>query len=161
MLEPDLAGQVAAILKRTGFDPADLMLEITESLAVTDDRVQKCLMQLKALKVTIALDDFGVGYSSLSSLHLLPVDVIKIDRSFVMLIEQSKHHQVLVDATVKVARSLGMRTIAEGIETAGQLALLTALQCDEGQGYLFSKPLPDADVGEWLLVDSGCRHSAA
>ena len=150
LLQPDIVERVREILHRTGFDPKHLMFEITESLAAMDERVRNRLLQLKNLNVVLALDDFGTGYSSLSSLHLLPIDVIKIDKSFVNLIEESPHHQVLVEATVRVARSLGMRTIAEGIETGGQLQILKALQCDEGQGYLFSKPLHAGDVIDWL-----------
>jgi EAL domain-containing protein (putative c-di-GMP-specific phosphodiesterase class I) len=94
-----------------------LQLEVTESLAAQDQQVQQRLHELKALGITLALDDFGTGYSSLSSLHLLPVDTVKIDRSFVCQADTSHHHRVLIEATVKVAQSLGMNTVAEGIET--------------------------------------------
>ena len=135
-----------------------LQLEVTESLAGQDEQVRQQLHQLKALGLKVALDDFGTGYSSLSSLHQLPVDVVKIDRSFVTQLESSAHHRVLVEATVKVAKSLGMGTVAEGIETEGQAAELTRLGCDRGQGYLFAKPMAAGDVGEWLARRAGAER---
>ena len=102
------------------------------------------------LGLSLALDDFGTGYSSLASLHLLPVDVIKIDRSFVRESVTSAHHRVLIEATVWVAKSLNMLTVAEGIETAEQLAVVRAAGCAKGQGFLFSRPLTAADLVEWL-----------
>ncbi|MBC7703257.1 MAG: EAL domain-containing protein, partial [Rhodoferax sp.] len=97
--------------------------------------------------------DFGTGYSSLSSLHELPVNTVKIDRSFVAEAVSSAHHRVLIEATIRVARSLGMGTVAEGIETREQAALLQELGCHKGQGYFFCKPLPPAELLQWLLVN--------
>ena len=102
--------------------------------------------------LTLALDDFGTGYSSLSNLHQFPVDTVKIDRSFVSQADVSHHHRVLVQATVMVANSLGMSTVAEGIETPAQAAVVRELGCDKGQGYLFSRPLPAGELGAWLLA---------
>jgi EAL domain-containing protein (putative c-di-GMP-specific phosphodiesterase class I) len=130
--------------------PDQLQLEVTESLAAQDTDVQARMHELKALGITLALDDFGTGYSSLSSLHLLPVDTVKIDRSFVSQSETSEHHRVLIEATVKVAQSLGMNTVAEGIETREQAAVVRTLQCDKGQGYLYSRPLTSAALLDWL-----------
>jgi len=144
------AATVARILGETGMEPQRLQLEVTESLAAQDTDVQQRLHELKALGITLALDDFGTGYSSLASLHLLPVDTVKIDRSFVSQSETSHHHRVLIEATVKVAQSLGMSTVAEGIETAEQAAVVRTLQCDKGQGYLYSRPLPQDALAEWL-----------
>ncbi len=148
--EPQLEANVRNALQTNRMDPGCLQLEITESLAAQDAHVQARLHDLKKLGLTLALDDFGTGYSSLASLHLLPVDVVKIDRSFVSQAESSAHHRVLIEATVRVARSLGMGTVAEGIETEGQAAVLTRLQCDKGQGYLFGKPLPADLATRWL-----------
>ncbi len=146
-----LAAQVAGILERERLPSIRLQLEVTESQAAQDETVQQRLRELKALGVTLALDDFGTGYSSLSSLHQLPVDVVKIDRSFVSQLESSPHHRVLVEATVLVARSLGMETVAEGIETRAQYdALAGGLGIDKGQGYLISKPLPAEELVPWL-----------
>jgi predicted signal transduction protein with EAL and GGDEF domain len=150
LVEPGLVNAVEGILRSTGMPPGLLQLEITESLAAQHETVQARLHELKALGLKLALDDFGTGYSSLSSLHLLPVDTVKIDRSFVTHVESSRHHQVLIEATVRVAHSLGMSTVAEGIETAGQAAKLRHLACDKGQGYLFSKPIAAAEIGPWV-----------
>jgi diguanylate cyclase (GGDEF)-like protein len=148
--EAGLVDQVRAALQASGLAARHLQLEVTESLAAQGDQIQARLHELKALGVLIALDDFGTGYSSLACLHLLPVDVVKIDRSFVMQAETSTHHQVLIDATVRVARSLGMQTVAEGVETEGQAAVLARLHCNKAQGYLFARPLPAGEATRWL-----------
>jgi PAS domain S-box-containing protein len=146
---PELHEQVRSTLASTGLPPSALQLEVTESLAAQDDQVQQSLRALKALGVKLALDDFGTGYSSLACLHLLPVDTVKIDRSFVRHAESSEHHRVLIEATIRVARSLGMDTVAEGVETPGQALLLHSLDCDKGQGWLFSKPLEAPALMRW------------
>ena len=151
LLAGPFIAQVRAALAASGLPARLLQLEITESLAAQGDEVIASLHQLKALGVTLALDDFGTGYSSLSSLHQMPVDVVKIDRSFVCQIESSGHHRVLVEATMMVAKSLRMGTVAEGIETTGQRDVLRSLGCDKGQGYLFAKPMGAAAATEWLL----------
>ncbi|WEF30685.1 putative bifunctional diguanylate cyclase/phosphodiesterase [Pseudoduganella chitinolytica] len=143
---------VARILAETGVDARQLQLEVTESLAAQDAQIQQRLHELKALGITLALDDFGTGYSSLASLHLLPVDTVKIDRSFVSQSESSEHHRVLIEAAVKVAQSLGMSTVAEGIETTAQAEVVRALRCDKGQGYLYSKPLTSDALLTWLAT---------
>lgn len=145
--------RVANALEASGLPAACLQLEITESLAAQDTAVQARLSELRGLGLTLALDDFGTGYSSLSSLHELPVDVIKIDRSFVTPIEASAHHRVLIEAIVHIARSLGMVTVAEGIETAGQAALLRTLGCDKGQGYFYARPMAAERATSWLRGD--------
>jgi diguanylate cyclase (GGDEF)-like protein len=152
LAQPGWVAAVNALLQETGMPPAQLQLEVTESLAAQDETVQQCLHALKALGLTLALDDFGTGYSSLSSLRLLPVDTVKIDRSFVMEADTSAHHRVLIEATVRVAASLGMNTVAEGIETAAQADVLRQLGCDKGQGYLYCRPLPAADLVPWLTA---------
>ena len=144
---------VAAVLRSSGMPPACLQLEVTESLAAQDQDTQVRLHELKALGVKLALDDFGTGYSSLSSLHLLPVDTVKIDRSFVCLADTSFHHRVLIEATVKVAQSLGMTTVAEGIETRSQLDVVREQRCDKVQGYYFSRPLPAPELLDWLAQE--------
>ena len=147
---PGLAGEVAALLAATGMPAHKLQLEITESLAAQDERIQATLRELKSLGVKLALDDFGTGYSSLACLHLLPVDTVKIDRSFITHAQTVEYHRVLIEATIRVASTLGMRTVAEGIETAGQAALMRQLCCDAGQGYLYGRPMAAADLAAWL-----------
>lgn len=153
MPQPGWLSRVRKIVQATGIPPHCLQLEITESLAAQDKEVQLQLHELKALGIKLALDDFGTGYSSLACLHLLPVDTVKIDRSFVCQADTSLHHKLLIDATVKVAHSLGMNTVAEGVETQGQLDVVRALGCEKGQGYLFSRPLVSQALMEWLRND--------
>ncbi|WP_345814844.1 bifunctional diguanylate cyclase/phosphodiesterase [Paraburkholderia sp. PREW-6R] len=141
---------VSRLLKQSGMPPRQLQLEVTESLAAQDESVRAKLRELKALGITLALDDFGTGYSSLSSLHQLPVDTVKIDRSFVCEAVTSPHHRVLIEATVRVAASLSMGTVAEGVETDAQANVVRSLGCEKGQGYLFSKPLRAEDLAAWL-----------
>ena len=148
--QPGWIDTVRRILRDSGMPPEALQLEVTESLAAQDHDTQARLHELKALGIQLALDDFGTGYSSLSSLHLLPVDTVKIDRSFVSQADTSAHHRVLIEATVKVAQSLGMKTVAEGIETASQADVVRALRCAKGQGYFYSRPLPSAELLAWL-----------
>jgi len=148
--QPDYVASVDRVLRITGVAPQCLHLEITESLAAQDESVQQQLRGLKSLGVQLALDDFGTGYSSLASLHQLPVDTVKIDRSFVSQSDTSHHHRVLIEATVKVAHSLGMRTVAEGVETEAQAEVIRTLGCDKGQGYLYSRPLTGRDLIRWL-----------
>ena len=143
---------VRDLLQASGMPPQQLQLEVTESLAAQDATVQRHLHELKALGVKLALDDFGTGYSSLACLHLLPVDTVKIDRSFVSQADTSAHHRVLIEATVRVAHSLGMDTVAEGIETEAQAGVVSLLGSDKGQGYLYSRPLATEDLESWLLA---------
>jgi diguanylate cyclase (GGDEF)-like protein len=150
LAQPGFVDFVRQTLAATGLRADQLQLEVTESLAAQDTTVQARLRELKALGITLALDDFGTGYSSLASLHLLPVGTVKVDRSFVSEAVTSAHHRVLVEATVRVAKSLGMDTVAEGVETADQAALLRELGCDKGQGYFFSRPLAVEDLQAWL-----------
>ena len=151
LTDPGVVDTVRHALASSGLDARRLKLEVTESLAAQGELIQQRLHELKALGITLALDDFGTGFSSLSSLHLLPVDVVKIDRSFVTQAETSAHHRVLIQATISVADSLGMGTVAEGIETDGQAAILTTLGCQTGQGYLYSRPLAAQDATRWLV----------
>ena len=152
LVEATLVDEVSHALKVSGVPAECLQLEITESLAAESPLIQSRLHELKALGVKLALDDFGTGYSSLASLHLWPVDVIKIDRSFVSQVTTSAHHRVLVEATVMVARSLCMETVAEGVETEEQADALTTLRCDKAQGYLYARPMGSEEATRWLTA---------
>jgi EAL domain-containing protein (putative c-di-GMP-specific phosphodiesterase class I) len=158
LAQPGWIDGVRRILRDTGMPPGCLQLEVTESLAAQDQDIQQRLHDLKSLGIQLALDDFGTGYSSLSSLHLLPVDTVKIDRSFVCQADTSAHHRVLIEATVKVARSLGMTTVAEGIETQSQLDVVRNHLCDKVQGYFYSRPLPAAELLAWLATHEAEVH---
>ena len=142
-----LADEVARALADTGLHPARLELEVTESLLLADDEgVLAMLHELRALGVRIAMDDFGTGYSSLSYLRRFPFDKIKIDQSFVRGLGEREDCAAIVRAVVGLGRALGMAVNAEGVETAEQFAALRAEGCGEVQGYLFSKPLPAAEI---------------
>jgi diguanylate cyclase (GGDEF)-like protein/PAS domain S-box-containing protein len=151
--EPSLVSDILDALRAHGMIAAQLQLEVTESLAAQDLTMQARLHEVKALGVTLALDDFGTGYSSLSCLHELPIDVVKIDRSFVSLAQTSDYHRVLIEATILMARTLGMGTLAEGIETAEQAALMRSLGCGKGQGFLFSRPVSREALMAWIQAD--------
>lgn len=148
--DPALTGNVRDVLRASGMEPAQLQLEVTESLAAQDSIVQARLQELRSLGVTLALDDFGTGYSSLSCLHELPVNTVKIDRAFVSVAQTSDYHRVLIEATILMAETLGMNTVAEGIETTGQADMMRALHCNKGQGFLFSRPLGLAALVQWI-----------
>jgi diguanylate cyclase (GGDEF)-like protein len=147
--QDDLDERVQHELLRSGMPPQCLRLEVTESLAMQDSSALGMLHRLKALGVSLALDDFGTGYSSLACLHEIPVDIVKIDRSFVSQLGQNDHRRVLIQATVLVARALGIKTVAEGVETAEQAQLLEDLGCTMAQGFLFGRPLTPTEFAQW------------
>jgi diguanylate cyclase (GGDEF)-like protein len=143
----DFADNVARILAETEIDPSFVELELTESLVMNN--VEDSSRQMKSLKVLgvhIAVDDFGTGYSSLSYLHRLPIDTLKIDRSFVEKIADMDGTRPIVETIMSLAKSLGMQTVAEGVETHAQLNIIRELDCDLVQGFLFSKPICSSDV---------------
>ena len=152
LMTPGLVASVRKVLADTGLDASRLQLEVTESLAAQDQTVQNTLNELKALGVRLALDDFGTGYSSLACLHQMPVDTVKIDRSFLNQVESSGYHRVVIEATIRVAQTLGMICVAEGVETLAQAALMRSLHCQRGQGYLYSPPLPAPDLERWITA---------
>jgi predicted signal transduction protein with EAL and GGDEF domain len=158
LAQPDLVGQVAAVLTRTGLAPERLRLEITESLVMRDpETALTTLDALSALGVRLAIDDFGTGYSSLSYLRRLPVDVVKIDRSFIAALVEDMGTQAIVRAVAELGHQLGMAITAEGVETAAQLALVQALHCDHAQGYYYSAAVP----ADQLLALLGTERQAA
>ena len=151
LLAPDLAAVVEAMVRDSGIDPAQLCLEITESALLADTELStRALTQLKALGVRIGVDDFGTGFSSLTYLKRFPVDVLKIDRSFVTGLCHDRQDRAIVAAVVDLAHALGLTTVAEGVETADQLAQLAALGCEQGQGYLWSPPLSPELARPWI-----------
>jgi diguanylate cyclase (GGDEF)-like protein/PAS domain S-box-containing protein len=146
----DFVDNLSAVIRDAGMAPAQLTLEVTESLAAQDQAVQNLLHGIKDLGVALSLDDFGTGYSSLSCLHELPVDVVKIDRSFVSQALSSDYHRVMIEATIRMAQTLGLKTVAEGIETQEQADLMKHLGCGKGQGYLYSPPLAADALVQWV-----------
>jgi EAL domain-containing protein (putative c-di-GMP-specific phosphodiesterase class I) len=146
----DLPGRLQAILLETGVDAADIHLEITESAVMRDTHAATgVLNELKRIGFRIDLDDFGTGYSSLACLHQFPIDVVKIDRSFVANLEKGRDFVQFVTAIVMLAGSFRMAIVAEGVETAGQLSVLKSLGCQYAQGYFFARPMPPAQAIEY------------
>jgi diguanylate cyclase (GGDEF)-like protein len=153
--QSDLVAAVASTVHRSGLAPGNLELEITESVVMDQSEASvERLRGLQALGVQLVLDDFGTGYSSLSYLRRLPLDTIKIDRSFVSGLGSDAADLPIVQAVISLAHGLGIDVVAEGIETAAQLACLQELSCDRGQGYAFARPLPPDDL-EALLAGAG------
>ena len=143
--------RVAAVLSETGLAAERLKLEITEGVIMEDSEATIAMLTaLRALGVRIAIDDFGTGYSSLGYLKRYPVDTLKIDRSFIHRLGEQHEDAAIVDAVIAFASSLGLRVVAEGIETLQQLDHLRARHCHEGQGYLFSRPVPSAALLDLL-----------
>jgi EAL domain-containing protein (putative c-di-GMP-specific phosphodiesterase class I) len=141
MREPGIGSAIARELHRALVDPHRLIFEITESLLMEDQSYAvQTLCQLRALGTRLSVDDFGTGYSSLSRLNKLPIDEVKIDQSFVCQIEHGEAGRTIVQASIAMAHGLGLRVVAEGIETQRQLTMLRAMGCDDGQGYYFGRP---------------------
>lgn len=148
--EADLCDRLNGVLEESGVDPRWLKLELTESVLMEDSQLtEEKLHELKALDLDLHIDDFGTGYSSLSYLHTFPIDVLKIDRSFIMRIGRDEDSHTIVQTIVGLARDLRMEVVAEGVERPPQLPLLRELQCEYGQGYLFGEPM-DAEAAEAL-----------
>ena len=146
--------KVAEILQKTGLDASNLKLELTESMIVEDlQSTSTMLSELRALGVQVQIDDFGTGYSSLGYLQRLPIDTLKIDRTFVSRIGNNGSGSEIVQTILALAHDLGMKVVAEGIETDEQLSKLKSMKCEYGQGYLFTKPV-DSQTAEELLVKS-------
>jgi PAS domain S-box-containing protein len=154
---PDIAAQIGEILEQTGTDPRCVDLEITENIAMADaERSALVLAEFKALGVRLSIDDFGTGYSSLCRLQRFPVDILKIDRSFIAGMNRDPETHEIVRIIITLAHNLGLKVVAEGIEEKEQMAMLQELGCELGQGYLFSKPASVESI-EQLLATS---HSA-
>jgi diguanylate cyclase (GGDEF)-like protein/PAS domain S-box-containing protein len=151
LLDRDFPNQVAALLKRWGMGPEWLELEVTESsMLANPTRAKAVLNELSALGLRLSIDDFGTGYSSLSYLRQLPVDEIKIDRSFVMGMGEQAGDAVIVRSTVDLGRNLGLEVVAEGVETLDSWNTLRALGCNTAQGYFLSKPVAADELTSWL-----------
>jgi diguanylate cyclase (GGDEF)-like protein/PAS domain S-box-containing protein len=158
----DVPAMVAEVLAETGMSAGQLCLEMTESVLMTDTEENLAQLQrLKAIGVTLAIDDFGTGYSSLAYLRRFPMDTLKIDRSFVERLGLQADDATLAGTIVQLGQSLGMSTVAEGIEDYGQFAALRRLGCTHAQGYYFSRPVPAAEAGRLLLHGSAIDAAVA
>ncbi len=149
--QPELINQIQTILAETELSPSSLHLEVTESTIVENiDVAIEQLNQLRKLGIQVAIDDFGTGHSSLARLQSLPIDILKIDYSFVAKMQENQRNQEFVKAIVNLAHFLGLQVVAEGIETLDQQQRLAAMGCEYGQGYLFAKPSDANTVYHWL-----------
>lgn len=161
LVDLELPAQVAALLDEYGIDPALLTLEIKEDSPAGDsDRHLPVLRRLDAIGVRLAVDDFGTGYSSLAYLRRLPVDEVKIDRSFVQGMATDPGELAIVRAVVDLARHFDLRVVAEGVESERTLSLLADMGCDIGQGFLFSRPLPYDRLEAWLAAQTDAERTA-
>jgi diguanylate cyclase (GGDEF)-like protein len=159
LLDQDLPDRIAALLDETGVSPDDLELEITESTILADPlRVRQNLDRLNELGLSLAIDDFGTGYSSLAYLKRLPVSTIKIDRSFVMDMLESDSDAAIVRSTIELGRNLGLRVVAEGVETEEAWNALREHGCTLAQGYLIGKPMPAEELGALLEAQPRARR---
>jgi diguanylate cyclase (GGDEF)-like protein/PAS domain S-box-containing protein len=159
--QPELAKGILERIREGGVDPSRVVVEITESSAMTDpDRAQAILEDLHAGGLRIAIDDFGTGYSSLARIRDMPVDVLKIDRSFVSGVDVDPQNQSIVSAFIELARGLGLTVLAEGIETEGELSFLLERGCVMGQGFYFSKPVPPEEIIALSLGGLRVAHAA-
>jgi EAL domain-containing protein (putative c-di-GMP-specific phosphodiesterase class I) len=149
---PDLADDIERIIARHGVAPDQLELEVTESVLMQDpDGVSGIMERLRQIGMTLAIDDFGTGYSSLAYLKTFPVGVLKIDRTFVRDLETDANDKGIAEAIVSMAGVLGMRVVAEGVETAAQAAILKDMGCELAQGYLFGRPMDKAGFERYWL----------
>jgi diguanylate cyclase (GGDEF)-like protein len=161
LVDSDLPEQVASMLAARDISPFALQLEVSEQFLMADrDRARSILTRLRDSGVQIAVDDFGSGYSSLSYLCDLPIDELKIDRSLIFPLADDDRTSALVASTIALARSLGLRTVADGVETDGARAELANLGCDQAQGFFMSRPVPAAELDVWLS-DRRCAGAAA
>ncbi|MCD8515467.1 MAG: bifunctional diguanylate cyclase/phosphodiesterase [Burkholderiaceae bacterium] len=159
MRQPGLAERIASALEAHGINPRLLTCEITESVAMEDtDSTKKLFASLAAVGVHLSIDDFGTGYSSLSYLRQLPAEELKIDRSFVVDIEQSEDARAVVDAVIKLGLALDLKVVAEGVETDGQYQVLRQLGCDELQGFLFARPMTAKMLYLWATIEKGADN---
>ena len=153
--DPDLLQHIHDALDRSGMDPALLELELTESMVMLDpEHTIRTLKQLREIGVRTALDDFGVGYSSLAQIKGFPIDTLKVDRSFIRNLPESDHDRAITEAIINMARTLSLTVIAEGVETEAQETFLRGISCDESQGFYFSRP-NTAEAFSELLKNHG------
>ncbi len=160
--DESLLGDVEAALRESGLDPRWLELEITESVVMQDaDRAARLLARVKAMGVSVSIDDFGTGYSSLAQIKRFPIDALKVDRSFIRDLASSAADRAITGAIIAMSRTLGLTVVAEGVETQEQLEFLRRNQCDEMQGFCFSRPLVPGDAAALIERHEAQRRGAS
>ena len=158
--QTDVKESIIKALDATGLDPQWLDVELTESLALKDiDHAIQQMQEIRDLGVKLSMDDFGTGYSSLSYIQVLPITLLKLDRSFIMYLEEDEISREIVSAVIRIAKTKKIETIAEGIETIGQADILKEAGCDHAQGYFYGKPMPKDKFEEFMKMKA--RESAS
>jgi len=153
LMLPSLVEKFAAIARQVGVEPAGIQLEVTESAIMSDpQQATRLLHTLRNIGFRIAMDDFGTGYASMSSLHEFPIDVLKIDRSFIANLTRGREFAAMVHAIIMLASNLQLKLVAEGVESTDQVTILQALECQFAQGYHFARPMPAGDVPGYLVA---------
>ncbi|HYS76802.1 MAG TPA: EAL domain-containing protein, partial [Burkholderiales bacterium] len=151
--DEDLVKDIAAALESTGLRPELLELELTESMVIQNtERAGRVLAEIKKMGVRLAIDDFGVGYSSLTHLKRFPIDTLKVDRSFIRDLPQDAEDKAITEAIIAMGKSLNLTVVAEGVETLEQQTFLRDRACDEMQGFFFSKPIPGGEFAALLRM---------
>ncbi len=159
--QTDVKEVIQNTLNETGLEPQWLDVELTESLALKDiDHAIQQMKEIKELGVKLSMDDFGTGYSSLSYIQVLPITLLKLDRSFIMYLEEDEISREIVSAVIRIAKSKKIETIAEGIETVGQAEILKESGCDHAQGYFFGRPMPADKFEEFMAMKCGLNVNA-
>ncbi|MGD0692716.1 MAG: EAL domain-containing protein [Acidimicrobiales bacterium] len=154
LLDDQLPNFIDQLLKENDVPPSRLTLEITESSVGEDpENAKRCIEKLRDRGIRISIDDFGVGYSSMSQLLDLPIDELKVDKSFVLALESDRRARAIVRSAIELARALDLTFIAEGIETSTNLTMLEEMGADIGQGYFIAKPLTSAELDDFLAPD--------
>ena len=158
LLGSGFVGIVEDVLRQTGFPASSLELEITESSLQSVERSRRILGEVRALGVSVSIDDFGTGYSSLAVLRDLPINRVKVDRSFILDLPASEGQRAVIEAIVTISHAMGLGITVEGVEREEQATLLHTLGCHEGQGFLFSRPLPLAELAR-VLTPTGAQDA--
>jgi EAL domain-containing protein (putative c-di-GMP-specific phosphodiesterase class I) len=153
-MHPNLVGEISRVLKSTGISPKSLVLEVKESILHEDAMSAAITLQaLKSLGVSLAVDNFGAGFSSLSHLKRFPLDILKVDRSFVANLEEQDEDRKIAAAVISLAHAMGLKVVAEGVENARQLMILKDMGCDEAQGHYFAESLSHRAASAFLVAD--------
>jgi EAL domain-containing protein (putative c-di-GMP-specific phosphodiesterase class I) len=159
VMDETLPGQIAVVAQRGGFPLGRLTVEMTENALLNHfSCAQAVAGTLKDLHCRLSLDNFGTGHSSLSHLHALPFDEVKIDRSLIHAITQSRASRTIVAAVIGLGRDLGLETVAEGVETEEEAGILCEMRCDMAQGWLFGRPVPAADIPQ-IIFTAHCNRA--
>jgi EAL domain-containing protein (putative c-di-GMP-specific phosphodiesterase class I) len=152
---------VLDVLDAGDLTPHDVWIEITEQTAVDDSRATDILHELRAAGCSIALDDFGTGFSALASLRDLPIDIVKLDRGFLAGLTEDRQTRAILSSVTDVIRTLGLRSVAEGVETTDELDILRQLEVDMAQGFVICRPTPDPSTLLWPGTPTEASHRAA